>query len=129
MAYAFSADPIDSRIIGNRRHVAYLITETDVETASEWSLPLGDPYWTMTLFEAELTDAGAATEIDPDLGLVASFTVGGLNEVATNTTAGTYVRNQEDVRFTGGTLYGRSKPDGTAGEVKTRITLVQGHKP
>ena len=129
MAYSFEVEEIDSKIIGGRRHVAYLITETDVETASEWNLPLGDPYWTMTLFESELTDAGAATQIDPDLGLVASFTTGGLNEVATNTEPGTYVRNQEDVRFTGGTLYGRSKPDGTAGEVKTRITLVQGHKP
>lgn len=127
--YAFTVETIDSRIIGGRRHVAYLITETDVETASEWSLPLGDPYWTMTLFESELTDVGAATQIDPDLGLVEGFSTGGLEEVATNTEPGTYVRNQEDVRFTGGTLYGRSNPNGTADEIKTRITLVQGHKP
>lgn len=129
MAYDFHIQEIDSRIIGGRRHVAFLITETEVGTDSEWSLPLGDPYWTMTLFESSLTDAGAATQIDPDLGLVAEFTVGTLDEVATNTEPGTYVRSQEDVRFTGGTLYGRSKPDATANEIRTRITLVQGHKP
>ena len=129
MAYSFDPVAVDSRIIGGRRHVAFLITETEVATDSEWSLELGDPYWTMTLFEAELTDVGAATQIDPDLGLAEGFSTGGLEEVATNTEPGTYVRNQEDVRFTGGTLYGRSNPDGTADEIKTRITLVQGHKP
>ena len=127
--YAFTVETIDSRIVAGRRHVAYLITETAVEEGSEWSLSLGDPYWTMTLFEAELTDVGAATQIDPDLGLAEGFSVGGLNEVATNTEPGAYVRSQDDVRLTGGTLYGHSNPDGTADEIKTRITLVQGHKP
>lgn len=128
MAYAVAVTPGTVRQINGKTHASFEIVETDVSPSSEWSISLGDSYWTMTLFEAHLYTAGLASQIDPDLGRSASFTVGTLNEVATNTTPGVHIRTQEDVRFVGSTLYGRSKPDNTAGEIRSRVTLVMGHK-
>lgn len=128
MPYAFIVTAGTVRQIKGKTHASFEIVETDVATNSEWNIPLGDNYWTMTLFEAHLYTAGSASQIDPDLGRSASFVTGTLDEVATNTTPGTHIRTQDDVRFVGSTLYGRSKPDATAGEIRSRVTLVMGHK-
>ena len=128
MAYAFNvSDPV-IEVHNGRRHVAYVVTESDVAVDSEYELDV-PKFWTMTLFEAELTDAGAATEIDPELGLDDGFTLGTLDQVVTNETAGTHVRSETDVRVTSPLerLVGRSKPDATATEIVTRLSFVAGH--
>lgn len=129
MAYAFTVTPGTVRQIGGRTHAYFEIVETDVSPSSEWNIPLGSEYWTMTLFEAHLHTVGSASQIDPDLGRAASFVVDTLDEIVQNATAGVHIRSGEDVRFVASTLYGRSKPDATAGEIRSRISLVMGHKP
>jgi len=129
MAYAFDvSDPLIRRVAG-RKHITYTITETEVGTADEWSIDI-PAFCTVALYEAELTDAGSATQIDPELGLAAGWTADTLDEVWPGSTAAAYVREQLDKRIAPGTssptLYGRSTPDATADEIVTRITLIEG---
>lgn len=129
MAYAFSVSGPETVVYGTKRALYYVITETEVGTTSEWNISI-PTLCTITLFEAELTTAGSAAQIDPDLGLASAWTADTLDEVAENATAGTYVKNDTDIRVTapGNTLYGRSTPDDTADEIVTRITLIVGHE-
>lgn len=127
MAYAFTvSDPVIENVAG-RKHVVYEITETDVGTTDEWHVAI-PKFATVVLFEGELTDAGSATQIDPELGLAAGWTADTLDEVWPGGTAATYIREQLDKRVysESAVLYGRSTPDNTANEIVTRIVVVEG---
>jgi hypothetical protein len=128
MAYAAAKSGPHFFIQDDVRMIYWTITETEVGVASEFYVDVPE-VCTMTLFEQELTDAGSATQVDPDLGLASGWTAGTLDEVAQNTTPGTRIRTATDVRIlaTGKKLYVRSTPDATADEIVTRIVLRAGH--
>lgn len=129
MAYAFVVTSI-ARTIDNHRHIAYTIVETDVDPTDEWNIDVpSDRPARMTTYEGELTDADAATTLQPELGLVASWTTDGIGHLLQEETAIARVRNDVDVRFMSrnGKLYGRSTPDAHADEITTRVTIVEGN--
>lgn len=127
MPYAFAVTVLHTKLLNGRRHVCFQIEEENVGPTDEWSVELGDPFWTLTLFEAQLVTAGSASTLDPELGLSAGFVIDTLDEVADTVTPSANVRVQDDVRFVGTRLYGRSKPDNTATMIRSRVTLIAGH--
>lgn len=127
MPYAFAVTVLHTKLLNGRRHVCFQIEESSVGPTDEWSIELSDPFWTLTLFEAQLVTAGSASTLDPELGLSSGFVIDTLDEVADTVTPSANVRVQDDVRFVGTHLYGRSKPDNTATLIRSRITLIAGH--
>lgn len=129
MAYAAVKSGPHFFVSDGQRCTYWTITETEVGTSSEFYIDVPEVF-TVTLFEQELTDAGSATQVDPDLGLASGWTAGTLDEVVQNTTPGTRIRTVTDVRVlaTGKKLYVRSTPDATADEIVTRIVLRAGHE-
>lgn len=131
-AYEYSvSDPVVRQVDG-RRHVTWTVTETDVSPGDEWTIPGVPNFVTMTLFECELTVAGSASTVDPEVGLDDAWAVDTLDEVVVNDTAAVHVRNQTAVPIyvENGKLVGRSQPNvatGATGTVVTRVTVVLGH--
>jgi len=131
-AYSFTVSTPVTKVVDGVRHVTWTVTETDVSSGDEWTID-GVPTWvTMTLFEAELTVAGSASTVDPEVGLDDSWTVDSLDEVVVNDTAASHIRNQTTIPIyaENGKLVGRSEPDvatGASGEIVTRVTVIIGH--
>lgn len=128
MAFAYTVDDPVVELLHGKKHVVYAFVATEVGTTDEIELDV-PTFFTVTLFECELTDAGSATQIDPDLLLTSGGTLDTLDEVAENASAGTYVRSQDNVRVTAvdGKLYIVPAPDAEAAEISGRITFIEGH--
>lgn len=124
MAFEVSS-PVFRRIDG-RMHCTVDVTETDVGPTDEWYVAV-PPFATLTLFHAVLEEAGDASSIQPEIGTEEGWSTSSVAHLNATSVAGTAVRNQDSVRFTGGVLYGRSKPDDTAGQIVTRLAWVEGH--
>jgi len=121
------SDPI-YKDIGGRRHVSYDITETGTGPSDEWQLPIQE-FATLTLVHSVLETAGSATEVDPEVGTESGWAVDGIEHVARSSAPGASVRitDREVLVARNGYLYGRSKPDNTAGTITTRVSWVEGH--
>lgn len=124
MAFDVSS-PVFRRIDG-RTHVTVDITEENTGPTDEWSVsvPL---FATLTLFHAVLEVAGDANSIQPEIGTEEGWDTASVAHLNSTAAAAVSVRNQDLVRFTGGTLHGRSNPDDTAGRIVTRLAWVEGH--
>jgi hypothetical protein len=140
MPYAYEVSGPTVLVVGDTQYLTYEITETDVEAASEWSIPAVPAIGTVTLYEVAITDAGAiaAARVAPEIGYSATFGSSPLERICeVSQEAQPGVSRAMAARFArmeGGALYGRSRAtdDGAAPgtpvpEIVTRITLVPGH--
>lgn len=129
MAYAV-AYTVTTTTIDRITHRHYVVTETDVGTSSEWSVNVpSDRPLRLTDFCVEITDADAASTVQPELGLVSGWTTDAIGHLVQESAAAARILNDEDVRFRArdGSLYGRSAADAHADEIVTRFTIVEGH--
>jgi len=118
--------PVVAEIAG-RRHLSWTITEGGVTASDSFELPGLPLFFTLTLFEALLENAGTASTISPVVSLDSQD---GLDEVASTAEAGTYIRNDCPVPVFSprANLHVMSTPDtGTATKIVTRISIVEGH--
>ena len=108
----------------------YTIRETDVDAADEWSIEHVPKTGTITLYESQLVTGGAASTIDPEIGIAGGFSLDTLQALPPNATASVNIRNGDDSRYASpkGILVGRSTPDvDPATEIHTRITIRPRH--
>lgn len=130
MAYDFTVTGPVRRHEDGKDHLTWTIVETDVQIASEWSIPDFPTPCTFTVYTVHLHTPGAASGVKPKFGMATNPSVGidFINEFLTETT---FDRSEVDTRvhgIAGTTLYGRSMPNADgAGRVETRITVVRGH--
>lgn len=126
MAISYS-DPVFSDVAG-RRHVSVDITETSTGPSDEWELDIHE-FATVTLVHCVLETAGSASTVDPEIGTATGWSVSSLDHVngAASAAAAVRIQSRSTVVARGGKLYGRSKPDNTAGTIKTRVAWVEGH--
>jgi len=129
MAYAGTSSVVFKTISG-RRHAIITCSETEAAAASEWSIALGHPIWTLKSYKATLT-AGTAASINPRLGRAASFVVSTQDHIATQGTTAAHIKNATAVPVvlssTTPTLYVRSTVNaGADNSISTEIVLVEG---
>lgn len=123
----------EKALVGRVLHHAWILEEIDSGPGSHWTLEV-PPFFTITLLEVELVEGGEATEISPFLGLGESAEADSLGEIVVSEDAAKHLRFEESVRVTavgpGGVqkLHGKSRPDGIAGRIHTRLTIQYGHQ-
>ena len=123
----------EKAIVGRVLHQAWLIEQTGAGPDHGWTLEV-PAFFTLTLVEVELVEAGEATQIQPFLGLGADAVPDSLGEVVVSDNAGKHLRFEETVRVTAmgaegpQLLVGRARPDGIAGKILTRLTIQHGHQ-
>lgn len=130
---AYSAS--DTRVAhpANREtYLVFVVTETEMAAASEYSIGPLPEVGTISLFKAELTSngSGTATTIQPRIGNAATWTADNIEEVDYAATAAANHNIQTPTRYYApdGYLYVRSTPDsGTDGEATTYIVIRPGH--
>lgn len=127
MAYA-QTSVVTKSLTGSHFHTKVVITETGVTGATdEWSVDNMVMIGTLVKVKSVLTaGAGSATSVDPQVGDEA-----GLNNIFENTTASAstsqYLASTAGVfALSNGTLYGRSKANGTADTIVTTIWITEG---
>lgn len=129
MAYAFTV--VGPAVVGDE--LVWEIYESDVGTASEWSITNWPKTATITLIETNLLVAGSAATVQPAVGGRAGFTSGGAHELAKADAAAAYVSIGQDKRVTNQRrrIYGQSRPNvatGATGRINTRVTARHGHR-
>lgn len=133
MAYSFSVKYSDVRL-EDAEYLIIEITESGGGASDIWEA-LVPSVFTMTLFDATLSNPGSATQISPILFFSSDGTDPFDPLVENDETIQTWIDNPSRVRnqtlirglALGGVLRGQSRPDATATEVLTRITLRVGH--
>jgi hypothetical protein len=132
---SFDSTPVVSTDIGGRRTTVWLIDERSVGEDALWSIH-GLPHtFTITLLETLLVEAGSEDTLLPEIlvGAVSGDDDDDKLTVWQCTEPASIVRSGTDLRVCApnGVLYGRSHAsvvgDETAGNVLTRITIVEGH--
>ena len=132
MAYSAHVSPLERSTADGRNYVSVTITETNVTDSSEWVVSCLPPFFTIVLFESEITDqpSAADTTIHPRLTTAPGATPAALSFVAQNQTPAATIRNAGGVRVVSPQrkLYGRSQaPTGiVVPTVVTRLFLVEG---
>lgn len=132
MAYDFEVDRRFITPSDGGQYVVYTITESDVDTTDEWEIAGFPELATITLLEAEITDAGdEITSIQPELSMEYAFDPDAIGYVMKAESTGASARVASDVRCgPGGILRGRSNVDSAGGGgsvVTTRIVVKLGH--
>ena len=72
MAYSVTIAVDERKDIAGRMHVTWLITEQNATSTDEYSIETPS-FFRVTVFESELTTAGSATKINPELGDTAGW--------------------------------------------------------
>lgn len=123
---SFASTLLAATVIAGRRHVLVEIVETDADPADEWSVEV-PPFLELRLVQVALTTPGAAATVQPELGLALGWS-GGLDGLVASASPAAAVRVQDAVVVAApdGRLYGRSRPDAVAGEIRTRLAWVEG---
>lgn len=108
------------------------IAESDIATTSEWSISGLPREVTISLFTSHLTVAGSASTIQPALGFLSGWTIGGDGSVTQAAAADADHTIVTKVRayLPTGVLYGKSTPDtntGASGRIITRVSIEPGH--
>jgi len=131
MTYAFDAEKVEWKDINGDLYLSWIIMETDVGLADEWKLEDLPAHFTITLLQVAVT--GGQYNVNPELGLSPGWSTGSFDQVVVGLAGQAqtpHVRHQAPIKVTadGHQLIGRSKPSSAGvGEIKTRITLLEGH--
>lgn len=123
----------EKALVGRVLHQVWLIEEVASGPFDFWQIHVPS-FFTVTLFEVELVEEGEATVLQPMLGLGEQAVENSLSEVVVSDDKGRHLRFEDSIRVTAIdadgalTLCGRSRPDGVAGRIRTRLTLQHGHQ-
>ena len=123
----------EKALVGGVLHQVWLIEEVASGPFDVWQLHV-PPFFTVTLFEVELLEEGEATTLQPMLGLGEQAIENSLSEVVVSNHKGRHLRFEASIRVTAmdveglQCLCGRSRPDGVAGRIRTRLTIQHGHR-
>lgn len=123
----------EKALVGRVLHQVWLIEELATGPFDIWQVHV-PTFFTVTLLEAELVEDGDATSLQPFLGLGENAAENSLSEVVVSDDKGRHLRFEESIRVTALgadgplTLCGRSRPDGIAGRIRTRLSIQHGHQ-
>lgn len=123
----------EKALVGRVLHQVWLLEELAVGPFDFWQVHVPN-FFTVTLLEVELVEEGEATGLQPFLGLGENAVENSLSEVVVSDDRGRHLRFEDSVRVTALgpdgplTLCGRSRPDGMAGRIRTRLTIQHGHQ-
>ena len=136
MAYAYTVNYRNEHLTNNKKHITYSITETDVGVADEALIdrsaaggahPLPAEFF-FAYYQSDLTTAGVATTVQPEVGKAAGWTTDDADHLASTAVAAANVKNRQNVRcdVPGQQLWIRSTPDANATRIDTLFTIVEG---
>lgn len=111
--------------------VHIVITETDVQTGSEWGPVRLPAFCELVAYRCDRSSGSTATRIDPVLGRAAGWSVTGANHLLTvewgaSETPRPFAQVLSTVPLmlgADGTLYGRTKPDGNGDSYRTELVV------